>query len=569
VPDSRYHTSVRGRCAIVSCPVAVAVLVSVIASGCGGARVSSADRPGTGAETSINDLRIAAGMNPLERSPVLDAAAAARAAQIGATAAPDDTPLPRLVAAGCYARFALSHTAKGADVGSGIAALLADPLGRTKALHASLTHLGLGFDGASGTLVVDFARLVPPIDAKTAEAEIRKRIDAARKRNSAEPLADDANLDALAERVAAEYMAGKGTSDALIAAAQKEIGGAGFALGRVTIAFQVVSDTLDLTVPERLGDPALAALGVGIAQGNLSPHEPGSIALVLFVAEPQGAHAEARVRSDLPAPKAVAPGGGAAAKGTLVDQAWVATLAGSHEKAASLFEQAFRKSKAPSLLYESGRALARAKLNERAIAALQEYAGLASGKEKTDAETMIEKLKRGESIFDTTAAAAMSVEAKRFFLIGQRLFAQGEWDGAIDAFQQAYAYEAHPDLLYNIGLAHLKAGRIGTALDFFGEYQRVVPAASSVDQAKQMFELGVELYKVGQFEAASKRFAMAYSFMPAPDLVYNLALCHKAMGDAAEALRLLREFLDANPEAADKTAVQSMIDELARSQPQP
>jgi tetratricopeptide (TPR) repeat protein len=91
-----------------------------------------------------------------------------------------------------------------------------------------------------------------------------------------------------------------------------------------------------------------------------------------------------------------------------------------------------------------------------------------------------------------------------------------------------------------------------------------VPEASSVDQAKQMFDLGVELYRVGQFEAASKRFAMAYAFMPVPDLVYNLALCHKAMGETAEAVRLLQEFLDANPDTADRAAVEAMIGDMNR-----
>jgi tetratricopeptide (TPR) repeat protein len=401
------------------------------------------------------------------------------------------------------------------------------------------------------------------IDVAATEAELLKRVEASRKRNSAAPLAVDVNLDAAAKRIAVDYMAGKGTSDALIAAVQKEVGGAGFSFGRVTIAFQVVGDALDLAIPERTNDPALAFVGVGLAQGNHPAHEPGSIAFALIAAEPQGANAQERPASDLPPPKAV-PAGGAASKGSLVDQAWVLTLVGSHEKAAALFEQAYRKLKTPSLLYEAGRAHARAGKNDRAIACLEEYAGLVTGGAKAEAEKMIATLKAGGSIFDTTGSAAMSLEAKRFFVIGQRLFEQGEWDGAIDAFQQAYAYAPHPDLLYNIGLAHLKAGRVGAALDFFAEYQRLVPQASNVEQAKQMFELGVELYRVGQFEAASKRFAMAYAFMPIPDLVYNLALCHKAMGEKEEAIRLLREFLDANPDTPDRAMIEAMIADLSR-----
>jgi tetratricopeptide (TPR) repeat protein/uncharacterized protein YkwD len=549
------------------CSPAIAALgFAALAAGCG-ASMRGADRarPDQGVADSLNAARTAAGLKPLERSDALDATATAAARAAGASGnLTDSTPLPRIVAAGCYARFALSHAAKGKSPAAAMAALLADPLGRSKVSHASLTHFGLGYDPASDVLVADFARLVPRLDASAAEAEIRNRIAGSRKRSSASPLTPDPKLDSAAKRVAVDYMAGKGTSDALIEAAQKDVSGAGFSFGRVTIAFQVVGDTLDLTIPERTNDPALAFLGVGMAQGTLAAHEPGSIALVLFLAEPQGAHADERPRSDLPPPKAVPSGGAGAAKGSLVDQAWVLTLVGNHEKAAALFEQAYRKSKAPDLLYEAGRALARAEKNERATAVLREYVGLVSGEEKAKAEEMIAKLERGESIFDTSESSAMSLEAKRFFVIGQRLFEQGEWDGAIDAFQQAYTYAPHPDLLYNIGLAHLKAGRVGVALDFFTEYQRLVPQASNVEQAKQMFDLGVELYRVGQFEAASRRFAMAYAFMPVPDLVYNLALCHKAMGESEEAVRLLQEFLDANPDTADRASVEAMIAEMRK-----
>ena len=548
--------------------VAAAALLAfaALAVGCGASsRGADRARPDQDVADSLNAARTAAGLKPLERSAALDATAAAGARAAGRSGKlTDSTPLPRIVKAGCYARFALSHAAKGKDPGAAIAALLADPLGRSKATHASLTHFGLGYDPASNVLVVDLARLVPPLDAPAAEAEIRNRIAGSRKRSSASPLAPDPKLDEAAKRVAVGYMAGKGTSDALIEAAQKEVGSAGFSFGRVTIAFQIVGDTLDLTIPERTNDPALAFLGVGMAQGSLAAHEPGSVALVLFLAQPQGAHADERPRSDLPPPKAVPSGGAGAAKGSLVEQAWVLTLVGNHEKAAALFEQAYRKSKAPDLLYEAGRALARAQKNERAVAALREYVGLVSGEEKAKAEEMIAKLERGESIFDTSESSAMSLEAKRFFVIGQRLFEQGEWDGAIDAFQQAYTYAPHPDLLYNIGLAHLKAGRVGEALDFFTEYQRLVPQASNVEQAKQMFDLGVELYRVGQFEAAARRFTMAYAFMPVPDLVYNLALCHKAMGEVEEAVRLLQEFLDANPDTADRAPVEAMIAEMRR-----
>jgi len=199
---------------------------------------------------------------------------------------------------------------------------------------------------------------------------------------------------------------------------------------------------------------------------------------------------------------------------------------------------------------------------------MQRYAELVEGEELKKAAELAARLERGESIFPASAEGQLSVEAQRFLLIGKRLFEQGEWDGAIDAFQQAYSYARHPDIIYNIGLTHVRAGRVGEALNFFEEYQRCVPEARNVDEAQQLFNIGVELYRLGQFEAASRHFAMAYAVLPIPDLVYNLALCRKALGQKEEAQRLLREFIDSGPDPKDKADAEAMLDELS-AQPEP
>jgi tetratricopeptide (TPR) repeat protein len=134
----------------------------------------------------------------------------------------------------------------------------------------------------------------------------------------------------------------------------------------------------------------------------------------------------------------------------------------------------------------------------------------------------------------------------------------------VDAFQQAYTYSKHPDIIYNIGLTHLRAGRLGEALDYFGEYQKSVPRVNSANEAKQLFVIGVELYQAGQFEAASTNFAMAYAFAPFPELIYNLALCYKAMNQKEEALRFLREFVHTDPPKKERIEVEKMIRQLSR-----
>lgn len=514
----------------------------------------------------INMVRGNEKLPPLIIDPFLsrtaaDRAAAALSADGGLS---EETPLPRIIKSGCYARFALSHGARGSTVDKATKNLIADPLGISKITHSGVTHMGIGIAQNRGERIVilDLARVMEPINPDEAHAEIVSM--AARKRdlNNVPPLKVDENLDLAAMDMAKRFMAGEETSDRLIEIAQADIESKKFALGRVTIFFQVSDDQSSVILPERTSDPALAFIGIGVAQGNHPDHETGSIAVTLFLAEPQTAHAATRKITDLPPAKAV-PLGKSQSRGTILDQAWLATLVGKHASAAKFFEKAYRTSKKPILLYEAARAHARNDKLDKSLKLMRKYAKLVEGEDLASAEEKIRLLEAGKSIFSQSRAAKMSHEARRFFVMGQRLFERGEWEGAIDAFQQAFAYARHPDILYNIGLAHLKAGRLGTAMDFFAEYQRVVPEAQNVDQAKQLFGLGVELYNVGQFEAASKRFAMAYSFLPIPDLVYNLALCYKAMGQKAEAVKLLREFLDSGPSESDAAAIREMIKEIS------
>ena len=87
--------------------------------------------------------------------------------------------------------------------------------------------------------------------------------------------------------------------------------------------------------------------------------------------------------------------------------------------------------------------------------------------------------------------------------------------------------------------------------------------AANIEEARQFFDIGVELYKSGRFDAASLQFAMAYAFLPFPELVYNLGLCYKAMGENDKAIRFFREYLENELPEKDRNAVRAMIRELS------
>lgn len=535
--------------------------------GCG-ARTTGAGFPRTESALlgEINALRTKTGLPPLAISEILTSTARQRAvdAASGRADNKDENRLPLLVKAGAFARFSLSHAVAAPTFGEGGQKIITDTLSKSKLLHPALTHVGIGVEKKSGVthIAVDMAKLVPLISDHTGLAVIQQKLDEKRVRNSLELLTENNHLNAAADTAAKKFMDGNASSDEVLATAQAALKSETFAFGRMTVSFQSASDLGQAVIPERAGDPSLAFAGIGIAQGNRADLEAGSVAVVIILAEPQTAHDGTRSISALPPPKAQ-PRAKIATDKPLTDQAWTATLTGNHSKAAKLFEKAYQQTPKPSLLYEAARAHAR---NDNAGAALKDmrlYAKLAEGEDKLKAMALIAKLESGESIFSASKDEQMSVEAKRFFVMGQLLFEQKEWDGAVDAFQQAYKFSATPEIVYNIGLAHYRAGRIGEALNFFGEYQRLVPGAADVAEARQFFDIGVELYQSGRFEAASLQFAMAYSFLPFPELVYNLALCYKAMGEDEKATRFFREYLENELPSEDQDAVRKIIRELA------
>jgi tetratricopeptide (TPR) repeat protein len=513
----------------------------------------------------INAVRDARDLPLLQYDEILNRTAAARVeiAAAKGEVSPESNRLPALTAAGSYARFALSHELVAESHQAALKAVTESPLCKSKVLHPRITHLGLGVKKKGGKvyMVLDLARVMSKADLEATKRALVDQLEQKRLLNSVDPLDEKKQLSDIAEETAQAFIEQKGTTDSLIAEAQAKVGGSTVAFGRVTVNFQVASDADSIAIPERASDPKLGFVGIGMAQGNHPDHEPGSIAVVMLLTEPQNDHDARRNYSNVPPPKAV-PKDQGNSRQPLTDQAWVATLAGNHQKAAKLFEKAYRTKKNPALIYEAARAHARDENIKAALEQMRRYAELVQGEEKKKALEMASLLKKGDTIFTSSEKEKMSVEAKRFFVMGQTLFEREQWDGAVDAFQQAYQYSQNAEIIYNIGLVHLRAGRIGDALDFFGEYQRLVPEATNVDEARQLFEIGVQLYQQGQFESASRHFAMAYGFLPFPELVYNMALCYKAMGEKKKAIRFFMEFLSNELTLKERRDVEALLQEL-------
>ncbi len=75
--------------------------------------------------------------------------------------------------------------------------------------------------------------------------------------------------------------------------------------------------------------------------------------------------------------------------------------------------------------------------------------------------------------------------AKELFDNGKGLYAEGSYSAAIAAFRQAYALSGDPVLLYNIALAHDRAGDFESALEYLGYYRAFAPESERAALAEK------------------------------------------------------------------------------------
>ncbi|HEY3585697.1 MAG TPA: tetratricopeptide repeat protein, partial [Myxococcaceae bacterium] len=83
-----------------------------------------------------------------------------------------------------------------------------------------------------------------------------------------------------------------------------------------------------------------------------------------------------------------------------------------------------------------------------------------------------------------------------------------------------------------------------------------------VEQARADFERGAELYRAGDFRAALAAFEAAQARAPAPQALFNIARCQEQLGQLADAVDSYTAYLAAAPDAPDRAAVSTRIEEL-------
>jgi tetratricopeptide (TPR) repeat protein len=84
------------------------------------------------------------------------------------------------------------------------------------------------------------------------------------------------------------------------------------------------------------------------------------------------------------------------------------------------------------------------------------------------------------------------------------------------------------------------------------------PAADRA-RARDLYRDGTERFRRGEVAPALEAFQEAYRLDPHPVLAYNIARAHETLGQVEEALTAFRLYLELDPQASDRGAVEQRI----------
>ena len=84
----------------------------------------------------------------------------------------------------------------------------------------------------------------------------------------------------------------------------------------------------------------------------------------------------------------------------------------------------------------------------------------------------------------------------------------------------------------------------------------------AVELARSLYEKGQRQYDLGHFADARQLFESAYETRAAPALLFNIAQCHRKLGDLRKAASLYASFLRADPENRSAPIAQDLLQQV-------
>jgi tetratricopeptide (TPR) repeat protein len=138
------------------------------------------------------------------------------------------------------------------------------------------------------------------------------------------------------------------------------------------------------------------------------------------------------------------------------------------------------------------------------------------------------KMEKAEEAIERTLS-----KADKSFLTGYKLYEQGKYEEAAQAYEEAIKLSSTQwGYYFNLGLSYKKLNKKEEAVAAFQKAVELNPESFSSNK-----ELGEALGKSGNYEEAKVYYQRAIELSPdEPDVFYNLGVCLMNLGESVEAL---------------------------------
>jgi tetratricopeptide (TPR) repeat protein len=236
-----------------------------------------------------------------------------------------------------------------------------------------------------------------------------------------------------------------------------------------------------------------------------------------------------------------------------------------YDEAIELFEQGFRIRPDSSFMLNKATALFDAGRYAEAKLAYENYLTFPDAPRADEVRAQIERADAALGGQQVTTADV--VEAKKQFEAGQKAFAAGRYEEALDAFQQAYASNSMADFKFNEAACLEKLGRPYAAADAYAHYVAMKPDAkdaakitkhleklrsdadkqpitqSGLAGGQEWMSRGNILLRARRYDEAAEAFRAGFRTYPTEKLILNEAAALLEGGRYGEAVRAYERYL--------------------------
>jgi iron complex outermembrane receptor protein len=87
-------------------------------------------------------------------------------------------------------------------------------------------------------------------------------------------------------------------------------------------------------------------------------------------------------------------------------------------------------------------------------------------------------------------------------------------------------------------------------------------ADGQADRAKALFKAGRHAYDLGRFDEALRNYGEAYDLKPVPSILFNIAQCHRKLGDLDKAAFFFQRFVDLDPRSSGAQTARDLLAEV-------